>query len=304
MQATGSYLVFHDFAISRENENNYKMQHDIHSGDAPKPSIIFEDVWKSFDGVSVLRGLSLSVPENATTVIIGRSGAGKSVTLKLILGTEDIDSGKITIDGQVVSTMKAKQRAKFSCRRVGMLFQSSALFDSMTIEENVAFSLENSSHEERETIFPEKKMAEIVEDALDKVGLSGFQKKYPSELSGGQKRRAALARLVVYRPKILLFDEPTTGLDPVTAMQINELIIETQKRLNTTCIVVTHDLVSALTVGDYFALHHEGIITAFGTRKNFFETNDPLLRIFVESAMVNKQDRKLLETIEGGRTAS
>ncbi len=262
--------------------------------DSSKVSISLKDVWKSYDDVAVLKGLSLEVPSKATTVILGRSGAGKSVTLKLILGSELADSGEIMIDGREVSSMKPKERAKFSSKRVGMLFQSSALFDSMTIEENIAFSMTNARLHE---VHSPSRIQEIVDEALEKVGLSGFQKKYPSELSGGQKRRAALARLIVYKPKILLFDEPTTGLDPVTAMQINSLISFTQKTLDATCIVVTHDLVSALAIGDHFALHHDGIIAAFGKKEEFFKNDDPLLRVFVDSAMVPKEDRNFLASI-------
>lgn len=260
-----------------------------------EPIIVFEDVWKSFDGVSILKGLSISIPRGATTVIVGRSGAGKSVTLKLILGTEEIDRGRITIDGTDVSSMKPKERAHFSCGRVGMLFQSSALFDSMTVGENIAFSIENTSNINHTRPMTRQEINTIIEEALQQVSLSGFQNSYPSELSGGQKRRAALARLIVYKPEILLFDEPTTGLDPVTAMQINELIKTTQRLLGTTSIVVTHDLVSALAVGDYFGLHHDGCISSFGPKKNFFETKDPLLRIFVDSAMIPKEDKKYVE---------
>ncbi|MGR3951341.1 MAG: ATP-binding cassette domain-containing protein [Chlamydia sp.] len=268
----------------------------IHDPDLHQPMIILNDVWKSFNGVHVLQGLSLSIPKNGTTVILGRSGVGKSVTLKLLLGIEDIDKGKIIIDGCPFSELSPKKRSQFASKRVGMLFQSSALFDSMTIGENVAFTLQHIySRRHEQTIESE---AQIVDEALEKVGLSGYQNKYPSELSGGQKRRAALARLFVYKPKIILFDEPTTGLDPVTAHQINMLIIETQKALQATCIVVTHDLVSAMTIGDHFALHHAGGIALFGDKRKFFTAEEPLLRVFIESAMMEKEDRSLLEAVK------
>ncbi len=270
-----------------------------HNQDQEKttPAIAFHDVWKSFNDIAVLKGLSLSVPKNATTVILGRSGAGKSVTLKLILGTEDADQGQIIIDGTDVSHLTPKARAVFSSHRVGMLFQSSALFDSMTVEENIAFALEHVGQGKNNHHFSDQEIKNIISNALEKVDLAGFQEKFPSELSGGQKRRAALARLIVYRPHILLFDEPTTGLDPVTAKQINYLIIETQKQLQSTSIVVTHDLISALTIGHYFALHHEGKIIVFGNKQEFFTNPDPILASFIESSLASQQDQELLQRL-------
>jgi phospholipid/cholesterol/gamma-HCH transport system ATP-binding protein len=245
--------------------------------------------------VKVLKGVSLTIPSSKTTVILGRSGVGKSVLLRQIAGLEMPDTGVIEIDGIDLTTLSGKER-KHHISKIGMLFQSSALFDSMTIEENVAFSL---SHNLRSTGLTQKAVKALVDEALCNVGLDGYQKKYPSELSGGQKRRAALARLIVYKPKVLLFDEPTTGLDPITASQIATLIKETQTSLQGTAIVVTHDIVSALAVGDYFALHHEGHITITGDRKEFFSSKDPHLHQFIKSALVPDDSAHLILDAEG-----
>ena len=241
-------------------------------------------VWKSYDTVEVLRGLSLEIPSQKISIILGKSGVGKSVLLRIISGLELPDRGEIEIDNILHSTLNENE-FRTHTKTVGMLFQSSALFDSMTVEENVGFALRNLGNAHQKEQF----VQESVDRALAQVGLSGFHEKYPSELSGGQKRRAALARLIVYRPKILLFDEPTTGLDPITARQIATLIKTTQKELASTVIVVTHDIVSALEIGDYFALHSEGMITVSGNKKDFFKNQNPLLLEFLSSACLQEE---------------
>ena len=244
------------------------------------PLITAKNVWKSYNGIAVLKGLSLTAPKSEATVILGRSGVGKSVLLKQILGLETPDSGQIEIDGLDLATLSPKKRARVTAR-MGMLFQGSALFDSMNIEENVGFALTNHNMFTR----IEEKIAAV----LDDVGLSGYQKKLPSELSGGQKRRIALARLLIYAPEILLFDEPTAGLDPITGDQIISLIHETQKSLNATSIIVTHDIQLALKVGKYFALHDEGVIKAFGDAHSFFSDPNPLVQEFISHSVVPPQ---------------
>lgn len=245
-----------------------------------------QDVRKSYGNTEVLRGLSLHIPKNKTTVILGRSGVGKSVLLRLISGLESPNSGDIYINGQSLTSATGHQREAI-LSNVGMLFQNSALFDSMTIGENVAFSLTHNPLLRHTT--NEKEIAHIVNEALTEVGLAGFESKYPASLSGGQRRRAALARLIVYRPSILLFDEPTSGLDPVTAMQIYLLLNETQKELQATSVVVTHDLIVALAVGDFFAFHHEGTIIAFGDKQSFFHNQNPVLRHFLNCSQPSKE---------------
>jgi phospholipid/cholesterol/gamma-HCH transport system ATP-binding protein len=250
-----------------------------------------QNVWKSYDEVVVLKGLSLDIPTSKTTVILGRSGVGKSVLLRQIAGLETPDEGEIEIDGVNLQTLSGKARKRHMAK-IGMLFQSSALFDSMSIEENVAFSL---LHHQSSSSLEQKNIRSSVDESLFKVGLAGYQKKYPSELSGGQKRRAALARLIVYKPQILLFDEPTTGLDPITASQIASLISETQRSLQGTAIVVTHDIVSAISIGDYFALHHEGKIAIRGGREEFLSSKDPHLHQFITSALVPDDSVHLIQ---------
>jgi len=247
--------------------------------------IEIQDLWKSYNGIQVIKGLSLRIPPKQTTVILGRSGVGKSVLLRQILGLETPDQGNIIIKEKPLHTLSYKERHQ-QLSTMGMLFQSSALFDSMSIEENIAFPL--IYH--RPSKIPKDEIPQAIDEALTKVDLEGFQKKFPSELSGGQKRRAALARLIVYKPEILLFDEPTTGLDPLTASQIADLIVETQKNLESTVIVVTHDIVSALRIGHYFAFHDDGVIRISGEKEQFFSSHDPHLHSFLSSALLAPHD--------------
>ncbi len=248
-------------------------------------------MWKSYDNVPVLKGITIDIPSSKITVILGRSGVGKSVLLRQIAGLEAPDTGEIEIHGQDLQTLSAKAR-KECLSQIGMLFQSSALFDSMSIEENIAFSLR---HHHAFSSLSEQDIQDKVDEALYNVGLEGYQKKAPSELSGGQKRRAALARLIVYKPQILLFDEPTTGLDPITASQIAALIRSTQQSLNGTAVLVTHDIVTAIAIGEYFALHHEGRICISGERESFLSSLDPVLHQFITSALVPEESVHLIQ---------
>ncbi len=242
------------------------------------------DVWKSYGKLQVLKGLDLDVFKGETLVILGRSGVGKSVLLKQILGIETPDKGYIEVNGKRISSMSLGKRYE-AVKSMGMLFQGSALFDSMTVGENVAFYLRQ--HEKQ---LKEEQISDRVEEALSMVGLSGTQGKMPSDLSGGMRKRAALARLIVYRPQIILYDEPTTGLDPITAAQINELINQTKKELQATSIVVTHDIRSAIDVGDRLAFHHEGKIAQIAPKEEFLKIQDPLLQQFFENAIITEQD--------------
>jgi phospholipid/cholesterol/gamma-HCH transport system ATP-binding protein len=237
------------------------------------------DIYKTFGQQVVLKGLSITIPEGKTLVILGRSGVGKSVLLKHIMGLTKPDSGTIVIDGLDITKLKNRELEKARLS-MGMLFQGAALFDSMNIEDNVGFYL--SQHPNPETGLPYSalEISEKVKKALAMVGLCGTEKKNPSELSGGMRKRAALARLIVYRPKLVLYDEPTTGLDPITSMQINQLICQTQKELNATSVVVTHDLTSALVVGDYLALHHEGRLMFMNEPTEFLKQNHPIIEFF------------------------
>lgn len=240
------------------------------------------DLWKSYGKLQVLKGLNLKVEEGETVVILGRSGVGKSVLLRQLIGIEYPDKGYVTVEGQNISVMKPKARMKVT-KEMGMLFQGAALFDSMTVGENTAFYLTEHMHD-----LSQSEIDDRVADALKKVDLEGTQKKMPSDLSGGMRKRAGMARVIIYRPKIVLYDEPTTGLDPITAMQINELINKTQEDLKSTSIVVTHDIRSALEVGDRLAFHHDGKIAHIAPRSEFFGLDDPIIKQFFHNAAITE----------------
>jgi phospholipid/cholesterol/gamma-HCH transport system ATP-binding protein len=248
-----------------------------------KTMISAKDVWKRYGSQEVLKGLNLEVFEGETMVILGRSGAGKSVLLKQLMGLERPDKGTVVVDDNVISKMSQRQIFR-TIRNMGMLFQSAALFDSMTVGENTAFYLtQHQDYALKRWLTPDE-IGKRVKEALDMVGMGGTEHKMPADLSGGMRRRAALARLIVYRPRILLYDEPTAGLDPVTAMTINDLIRKTQKELKTTSIVVTHDLRSATEVGDRLALHHDGKIAVIAPKAEFFQVDDPVVRSFIDNS--------------------
>ena len=238
--------------------------------------IDIHDLWKAFEGNEVLKGLTLTVKKGETLVILGRSGVGKSVLLKHIIGISHADKGYIEVDGVRVSDLHGEKRYKASLN-MGMLFQGAALFDSMNIEDNTAFFLRQHGDLETGMKYSKSEISDRVDEALRMVDLEGTQKKMPSDLSGGMRKRAGLARLIVYRPEYLLYDEPTTGLDPITAMQINELIVKTQEELKATSIVVTHDIVSSLFVGDRLALHKDGKIAYIDEPDTFLKIDDPII---------------------------
>jgi phospholipid/cholesterol/gamma-HCH transport system ATP-binding protein len=246
-----------------------------------KTTIHIQDVSKSYGRHQVLSGLSLDVYEGQTLVILGRSGVGKSVLLRLILGLEPIDSGLIQIDN-ICRSYPGADSHRTQDPEVGMLFQSSALFDSMTIGQNVMFALSYGAGLKKFGPLSLAEKRDRAEHALELVALAGTFDKMPSDLSGGMKRRAALARLLVYRPKILLYDEPTAGLDPVTSIQISELIVMTQVELKATSIVVTHDLSSALLVGERLALHHGGKIAYVADKEAFIKSRHPVVDSFLK----------------------
>ena len=203
--------------------------------------ISVKNVSKSFGSKKVLDGLDLDVPRGETVVIMGRSGSGKSVLLKLIAGLIPVDAGEIWFNGTEISKLNSKKLNALR-QKIGMLFQSAALFDSMTVAENVAFMLD------QHTNYPKPEMLKIVEEKLELVDLEGVQHLRPAELSGGMRKRVGLARALAFDPDVILYDEPTTGLDPVTCTEINQLISDLHERLQVTSIVVTHDMHSAFSV--------------------------------------------------------
>lgn len=244
--------------------------------------IRIRNLWKRYGDVDVLKGLNLEVQKGEILVILGRSGVGKSVLLRHIIGIEKPDEGSIEIDGVLISSLKRNQIYQ-AVRNMGMLFQGSALFDSMTIAENTGFYLKHHGDPVTKKKFPSEVIKKKVKEALEMVGLEGVEQKMPSDLSGGMRKRAALARLIVYRPSILLYDEPTTGLDPITAQQINELIVKTQNELKGTSIVVTHDIHSALFMADRLALHQDGQIIHLATPDAFMNFDNPTIHFLKEN---------------------
>jgi phospholipid/cholesterol/gamma-HCH transport system ATP-binding protein len=238
--------------------------------------IRIDNLWKRYGEHTVLCGLDLIANKGEILVILGRSGVGKSVLLRHIIGIEKPDAGTVHVGSACVSKLRKHQLFQ-AVKNMGMLFQGSALFDSMTIEENTAFYLRQHPHPKTRQPYTEEEIRQKVDDALFRVGLEGTQKKMPSDLSGGMRKRAGLARLIVYRPSILLYDEPTTGLDPITAKQISELIVQTQEELMGTSIVVTHDIASALQIADRMALHKDGKIAHIAKAEDFMQIDDPII---------------------------
>ncbi len=236
--------------------------------------IEFQDLHKAFDGRPVLDGFTLRVQDGETTVIIGYSGTGKSVALKHVVGLLQPDAGDVIVDGRAVSTL---DRAALTAlrREIGFVFQFAALFDSMSVFDNVALGL-------RRRDLSDDEIAARVREALALVDLTGAEERYPAELSGGMRKRVGIARAIALRPRYILYDEPTTGLDPVTSAVIDQLMVRTREHLRVTGIVVTHDMRSAYTVGDRIAMLYEGRIRQVGTVAQIQETEDPVVRQFIE----------------------
>lgn len=232
-------------------------------------------IYKSFKEVTVLRGLDLEIPAGKITVILGSSGEGKSVLLKHIIGLLRPDQGTVQVDDVDLSTLDEKQLNEFR-KRFGMLFQNAALFDSMTVEENIAFPLQEH------TQLLEDQIHERVLEKLKLVGLEQAIAKMPSELSGGMRKRVGLARAIALEPKIILYDEPTTGLDPLMTGSINRLIVSMQKKLQVTSVLISHDVESAFEIADFVAMLHEGKIIAQGSPVEFRKSSHPFVKRFLE----------------------
>jgi phospholipid/cholesterol/gamma-HCH transport system ATP-binding protein len=231
-------------------------------------------VVKNLSGNIVLRGVDLKIDKGSTCVIIGRSGCGKSVLLKHIVGILKPDKGRIIIDGKDIACLNEKDLNALRMK-IGLVFQGGALFDSMTVGENVGFGLIEHGHISKEEI------SDRVEESLSMVGLAGISNLMPLDLSGGMKKRVALARALCIKPEIILYDEPTTGVDPITADSINELIKSLHDKLKVTSIVVTHDMRSAYRIGDNLAMLYQGKIIAQGSPEEIQKTQDPIVHQFI-----------------------
>ena len=236
--------------------------------------IVVRGLKKRIGAQEILRGVELEVAAGQTLVIIGRSGAGKSVLLKNLIGLMQPDEGEICIDGQSIIGMSERQLAAIR-RKVGILFQGGALFDSMTVEENIAFPLREAGLREARVI--RQKIAEM----LEVIELEGEENKLPVNLSGGMKKRVGLARAIISQPACILYDEPTSGLDPIVSDSINRLIRRLQERYRVTSVVVTHDMRSAFHVGDQIAYLHEGLIYFHGTPAQLQASSDPIIQDFL-----------------------
>ena len=233
-----------------------------------------EDLHKSFGEVKVLNGLNLDIRRGRINFIIGRSGGGKSVLIKHIVGLLKPDSGSILIEGEDMVGLGEGDLNRFR-RRMGMLFQDAALFDSMTVGDNVAFPLK--AH----TKLKKKEIDRLVEEKLSRVGLSKVEHLMPSEISGGMRKRVGLARAMILDPEVLIFDEPTTGLDPIMCQQVDELIVNTQAELGVTSIVISHDIPATLRIAEYVAMIYQGRILAQGTPEEIRNLDDPVVRQFL-----------------------
>jgi phospholipid/cholesterol/gamma-HCH transport system ATP-binding protein len=229
---------------------------------------------KSFAGRPVLRDVDLTVEEGKTLVVIGRSGCGKSVVLKHLIGLLKPDSGAVLVDGEDIIGLPERKLTAVR-RKIGMLFQSAALFDSMSVEANLAFPLREQG------IRDEKEIDTRIAEALDMVELGGEQRKMPADLSGGMRKRVGLARTIVGRPRCVLYDEPTTGLDPITSDSINHMIRRLQRRLGVTSIVVTHDMKTAFHCADRVSLLHEGRVHYDGSVEGLKASTDPVIVDFI-----------------------
>ncbi len=237
---------------------------------------------KSFGSHRVLDGVNLSIAKGESVVIIGVSGGGKSILLKHLIGLMLPDEGEVLIGGQSLKEKNELELLEVR-RKFGMLFQSAALFDSMTVEENVGFVLE------REGKLSSAEIRQRVKEVLDMVDLAGTEQKSPSELSGGMRKRVGLARAIVYRPEIILYDEPTTGLDPIVADSIDKLMLRVVEQLKVTSVVVTHDMRSARAVAQRILMLHEGKIYATGTPEEIFASKDPIVHRFVNGISESKE---------------
>jgi phospholipid/cholesterol/gamma-HCH transport system ATP-binding protein len=238
-----------------------------------EPVLVIRDVHKSFGAQQVLDGINLTVVRGETLAVLGRSGSGKSVLLKLIIALQNADSGSICIHGQEITGLELNKMNRLRIK-MGFLFQHAALYDSLTVEQNVAFPLV------RHTKMPESERSDRVKELLSSVGMEHDLDKMPSDISGGMQKRVGLARALALHPEILLLDEPTAGLDPITSGEIDDLVLKLQEEHDLTAIVVTHDLLSAKTIADRLALLDKGKVAMEGSFEELAESNNAFVREF------------------------
>ncbi|MFZ5439723.1 MAG: ABC transporter ATP-binding protein [Myxococcota bacterium] len=239
--------------------------------------IEIQDLHKSFGAHQVLTGITLSVPPGSTLVILGGSGSGKTVLMKHMIGLLKPDSGRVIVDGEDIVPMGAEELERVR-RKFGMVFQAAALFDSMTVFENVSFPLREHRKE-----LSEEQMRAIVRDKLAIVGLKNVEEKFPADLSGGMRKRVGLARAIVLDPKIVLYDEPTTGLDPITTDYVDEMILDAKKQLGVTSVVISHDIASAFKVADNIAFLYQGVIVDQGHPSTLRHSEHPGVKLFLQT---------------------
>lgn len=249
------------------------MQNDTEKGD---PIISIKDVYKAFGDLKVLNGVNLDVYSGENVVVLGRSGTGKSVLIKIIVGLLQQDKGTVNVLGKEVSQLQEKELNDLR-RKIGFSFQNSALYDSMTVRENLEFPLVRNV-----AGLSKADIKEQVESVLESVGLSQTLNQVPSQLSGGQRKRIGIARTLILKPEIMLYDEPTAGLDPITCIEINELINEVKEKYKTTSIIITHDLTCARQTGDRVAMLLDGKFLQTGTFEEVFASNEERVKSFYD----------------------
>lgn len=247
------------------------------TGTAPPLAVHLDGVTKSFGTLRVLDNVSMEIPEGCAFVILGRSGTGKSVTLRSIIGLVRPDEGRVFVGGQDITELDGAELTQVR-KQVGFLFQSAALFDSISVGENVAFPMR------RHTKLSNAEIRQRAQDKLESVGLDKDYAKMPGDLSGGMRKRAGLARAMALDPKILLVDEPSAGLDPITSEEIDDLLLGLKQQQNTTLVVVTHNIPSARKLGDQLVMLHEGRIRAKGSVADLEQSDDEMVRAFMHSS--------------------
>ncbi|HSW53484.1 MAG TPA: ATP-binding cassette domain-containing protein [Ignavibacteriaceae bacterium] len=259
-------------------ENSAKIEVKTKTDYKPNGNVVIkmEHLKKSFGNNHVLRDINLVITKGENLAILGQSGTGKSVLIKCIVGLVEIDDGKLLIYGKNISELKEKELIETQ-KKVGFLFQSGALYDSMTVRENLEFPLRKQL-----SSIPKDKLESIVKEALSDVGLDKAIDKTPSELSGGMRKRLGLARTLILKPEIMLYDEPTTGLDPITSKEISNLILEVQKKYNTTSVIITHDIECTRLTANRIIVLKDGVCAAEGTFEDLEKSADPWVRSFFE----------------------